>query len=504
MTERKPNILIVDDEEYICNIIRESLGNDRFNVWAMTDPKAALEFIREHPLDLVLTDLVMGEYSGVQIIDEVKRHHSDAIVILMTAHPTVQTAISVLKKGCYDFMVKPFKLEQLKAAIKRGLEHQRVRRENLSLQGQVEFLKIINATEVGLEIDKFLELVAQSCRRELTAESVGIIQIDPDSREIIRKVTALTESKYRAEVVNEETLNRFVYTQSTEPYIFSEEIKTDDAQVSTRTFFSSPIFVRRKLYGVINVVVESRFPNITPGKMNILTILTNTTASAIANHQLLNDLQRSYLQAIRGLANAIEARDPYTAGHTDRVSRLAELVARHLNWDEDKILDLIMGCTLHDIGKIGVPDSVLNKPDRLTKEELELMRSHPEVGLRIVDGIDLFKPAIPIIMSHHEHFDGSGYPNGLAGEQIPIEGRLLAVVDTFDAILSDRPYRDGASLEVAITELLRNRGKQFDPSIVDVLLAVIRSGEIDFEDMYGRVEDLAVLDRISVTEKAPA
>lgn len=504
MTEKKPNILIVDDEEYICNIIRESLVGERCNVQAMTDPKAALEYIREHPLDLVLTDLVMGEYSGVQIIDEVKRHHHDAIVILMTAHPTVQTAISVLKKGCYDFMVKPFKLEQLKAAIKRGLEHQRVRRDNLSLQGQVEFLKIINATEAGVEIDKFLELVAKSCRKELDAESVGIIQIDPDSRDIIRKVTAINDSKYRAEVTADDTLNRFVYTRSTEPYIFSEEIKGDNGTVTTRTFFSSPIFVRRKLYGVINVVVENRFQNITPGKMNILTILTNTTASAIANHQLLNDLQRSYLQAIRGLANAIEARDPYTAGHTDRVSKLAELVARHLKWDEDKILDLIMGCTLHDIGKIGVPDSVLNKPDRLDEREIELMRSHPEVGLKIVDGIDLFKPAIPIIMSHHEHFDGNGYPNALAGEQIPVEGRLLAVVDTFDAILSDRPYRQGATLKVAVTELIRNRGKQFDPSIVDVLLGVIRAGEIDFETMYGRVEDLSVLDQISVTETAPA
>ena len=126
------------------------------------------------------------------------------------------------------------------------------------------------------------------------------------------------------------------------------------------------------------------------------------------------------------------------------------------------------------------------------------------VGLKIVSGIDLFKPAIPYIISHHERFDGKGYPGGLKGEEIPIEGRLLAVVDTFDAILSDRPYRKGASFEVAIKELVNNRGSQFDAEIVDKFIEVIRSGKIDFKLMYNRNIDISLLKEVEVTsEKTP-
>jgi HD-GYP domain-containing protein (c-di-GMP phosphodiesterase class II) len=162
-----------------------------------------------------------------------------------------------------------------------------------------------------------------------------------------------------------------------------------------------------------------------------------------------------------------------------------------------------MGCTLHDIGKIGVPDSILNKPSKLSEEEQALMRNHPKVGLKIIGGIELFKPAIPFIIAHHEYYDGSGYPKGLKGEEIPIEGRILAVVDTFDAILSDRPYRKGSSLERAVSELLKNRGTQFDPQVVDVFLEVLRQNKAEVAEMYGCEKDFSVLEKLVATEKAP-
>jgi HD-GYP domain-containing protein (c-di-GMP phosphodiesterase class II) len=155
------------------------------------------------------------------------------------------------------------------------------------------------------------------------------------------------------------------------------------------------------------------------------------------------------------------------------------------------------------VGKLGVPDSILNKPDRLDDTEQERMRSHPEVGMRIVGGIELFKPAIPYVIAHHERYDGNGYPEGLKGEDIPIEGRLLAVVDTLDAILSDRPYRKGAPLRQALAELWENRGTQFDPKIVDILFRLIREGQVDFSALYEREEDIACVDEIMAPEKAP-
>jgi HD-GYP domain-containing protein (c-di-GMP phosphodiesterase class II) len=214
-------------------------------------------------------------------------------------------------------------------------------------------------------------------------------------------------------------------------------------------------------------------------------------------------VQSSYLQAIRGLANAIEARDKCTAGHTDRVSKLAGLVARHLGWNESQIHDLVMGCSLHDIGKIGVPDSILNKADKLTEEERRLMNSHPKMGLKIIQGIDLFKPAIPYITAHHERYDGTGYPRGLKGEEIPIEGRLLAVVDAFDAIMANRPYRKGAGLKAAASELVTYKGIQFDPKIVDTFLEMLTEEQIDFRQMYGWDGDTGFLRELAVSEKVP-
>lgn len=501
--EIKKNILVVDDEKYICSIISEALESEKYRVFTFTDPEEALKHIESCPVDLVLTDLVMGDKSGVQILDTALANHSDAVVIIMTAHPTVQAAISVLKKGAYDFLVKPFKLEMLKSTIRRGLNHQRVIRENLSLKGQVEFLKLTQAGAVGMDIDKYLHLVVASCKKEFSARSVALIEQNPTSGEIGRTIYDGVEGSVFHEATDESTLLQFNYTRSARPIIRTGKEGRGNSS-EEKVFISHPIFVRRKLHGVINVVIVNKFARVTPGQIDLLSVLSSSAGSAIANHRLYHDLQTSYLQAIRGLANAIEARDQYTAGHTDRVCRLAEHVAVHLGWDQSRIHDLIMGCTLHDIGKIGVPDSVLNKPSRLTPEEQEKMRSHPQLGLQIIRGIDLFRPAIPYISSHHEWFDGSGYPDGLAGEEIPIEGRLLAVTDTFDAIVSDRPYRKGASTEKALSELKRYKGTQFDPAIVDGFIEAVKSMKIDLKSLYPSDKDEASDSTQAVNEKAPA
>ena len=186
------------------------------------------------------------------------------------------------------------------------------------------------------------------------------------------------------------------------------------------------------------------------------------------------------------------------------MTRLAEQVALYLGWDEGQLFHLRVGCTLHDIGKIGVPDAILNKAGRLTSAERKKMQNHPKLGLKIVQGISVFKPAVPYIIAHHERYDGMGYPKGLTGREIPIEGRLLAVVDTFDAILSDRPYREGASVDVAVNELVEHSGAQFDPELVDAFLKVLHAGVIDIEDMYGREEDLSCLEDFLTTEAEPA
>jgi putative two-component system response regulator len=184
----------------------------------------------------------------------------------------------------------------------------------------------------------------------------------------------------------------------------------------------------------------------------------------------LFDTRAAHLQTIIMLANVIETRDPYTAGHLERVRRLALNLAFALNWEQEDIAVLEFGAILHDIGKIIVPSRVLKKTGPLNEEEWKLMRQHPEAGVKMLEGVDHLKAAIPYVLSHHEWWNGSGYPQGLKGEKIPREGRLLAIVDAFDAMTTNRPYHTSMSPEEAQEEIHRNKGIYFDPVMTDVFL----------------------------------
>ena len=170
------------------------------------------------------------------------------------------------------------------------------------------------------------------------------------------------------------------------------------------------------------------------------------------------------------LSRAIEARDPYTRGHSARVTEIAEAVARRLGWDAERLALLRVGGPLHDVGKLGVSDEVLAKPGRLDDDELEQIREHPKLGARILLRVAAFRAAIPYVLYHHERWDGNGYPTGRAGEQIPLEARVLAVADAFDAMTSDRPYRRALDHEAAVEEVARCSGTQFDPEVVRIFL----------------------------------
>jgi HD-GYP domain-containing protein (c-di-GMP phosphodiesterase class II) len=170
------------------------------------------------------------------------------------------------------------------------------------------------------------------------------------------------------------------------------------------------------------------------------------------------------------LSRAIEARDEYTRGHSTRVTALAEAIALRLGWDEERLDLLQLGGPLHDVGKLAISDEVLQKPGRLDDDELALIREHPRLGARILLRLAAFRGALPYVLYHHERWDGNGYPTGRAGEEIPLEARVLAVADAFDAMTSDRPYRPALRRDEALAELERCSGTQFDPEIVRVFL----------------------------------
>ena len=181
---------------------------------------------------------------------------------------------------------------------------------------------------------------------------------------------------------------------------------------------------------------------------------------------------------LRVLTGAIEARDPYTRGHSSRVTALAEVVARRLGWSEEKLASLRIGGPLHDIGKLGVSDEVLRKEGRLDDGELAEIREHPKIGARMLLRMAALREAIPYVLYHHERWDGHGYPSGKAGEEIPIEARVLAVADAFDAMTSDRPYRRALSRTEALAEVERCAGTQFDPEIARLFLELFAEAQL--------------------------
>jgi len=181
-------------------------------------------------------------------------------------------------------------------------------------------------------------------------------------------------------------------------------------------------------------------------------------------------LKKSHLDSVKVLAEAIDAKDPYTRGHSDRVKRMSLAIAKRMGFSEERLEALEYGALLHDIGKIGIKDEILQKQGSLSRQEYESIQEHPLIGVKIVEGVEFFKDKIPMIRHHHEHYDGGGYPDGLAGEAIPLEGRIIAIPDAFDAMTSTRPHRNVLPLQDVLLEIEKCKGKQFDPKVVEIFI----------------------------------
>ncbi|MCP4644382.1 MAG: HD domain-containing protein [bacterium] len=240
-----------------------------------------------------------------------------------------------------------------------------------------------------------------------------------------------------------------------------------------------PLAHREETLGVLYVDTRGTTNAFDQGDLELLVALAGPAAIAIKNAQYLARIEQGYQDTLTVLANSIEMRDHYTVGHTWRVTNFALAIARELGWPEEKLEECEMGGVLHDVGKIAVDDAILRKPSGLTDEEYAKMKIHPERGARLMQDVTVLVPLIPYALYHHERYDGKGYPFGLTGDEIPVEGRLVAVADTFDAMTSNRPYRKGLDPEFAISEMTKAKGTQLDHEIVDALVRCYKDGKID-------------------------
>lgn len=246
-----------------------------------------------------------------------------------------------------------------------------------------------------------------------------------------------------------------------------------------QSYVAVPLITKEEIKGVLEIY----FREATKPKgdwIESLQVFADQVAMAIENINVLSDLQQAnidlhltYNKTLEGWAKALELRDAETEGHSRRVSELTGVLGRKLGLDDRELVHLYWGSLLHDLGKLGIPDHILHKEEPLTTEERELVERHPDYGRKLLEEIDYLKPAIDILYHHHEKWDGSGYPQGLAKEQIPLKARIFAVVDVYDALSSDRPYRDAWPEEKVIQYIRDQAGKHFDPEIVDQFLSIV-------------------------------
>jgi HD-GYP domain-containing protein (c-di-GMP phosphodiesterase class II) len=248
-----------------------------------------------------------------------------------------------------------------------------------------------------------------------------------------------------------------------------------------RSCVATPVVLLRNLNGVI-MVADKPAGNFSEDDVEALLSVGHQSAVAVENRHLQRELQSAYISTVSMLADAVEAKDPYTHGHCEAASRYARLVAREMRLSAYDQAVVCYAALLHDVGKIGVSDGVLNKPGPLLPEEVELMRAHVRVGHDLLANVPALRGIADVVLHHHERYDGTGYPDGLRGAEIPVPARIVAVVDAYCAMMERRSYKEPFSGEAARAELSRCAGSQFDPGVVETFLAVLDTPEAEDPD----------------------
>lgn len=254
-----------------------------------------------------------------------------------------------------------------------------------------------------------------------------------------------------------------------------------------RDFFLLPIFTEDRFLGLL-ILGYSRAPELIREELARSRQVADEIALSLDNVRLIDELNWLNRGTIEVLANAVDAKSPWTAGHSKRVTRLALEIGKEMGLSGNDLEQLQLGGLFHDMGKIGVPESILDKPDRLTEEEYAIIKKHPEKGAEMLEPIRAYHGAIPIVAQHHEQFGGQGYPLGLVGEEIALGARILAVADVFDALYSNRPYRQGWELGRVVSYLVEKGGSDFDPEVVKAFLKIDRSAYLEASDDAARPE----------------
>ncbi|MBI4788085.1 MAG: GAF domain-containing protein [Chloroflexi bacterium] len=384
---------------------------------------------------------------------------------------------------------------QAAAALENAALYKQMQRSNIQLANLIEIGRQLT---FSLDLDRVLRVILEKATELLQCEAGSLLLVDPDTDELIFKValgpagTQLSDTRLPpgagiAGAVARSGKPLIVNDPKADPRHYVD-VDASTAQV-THSLLCVPLISKEHTIGVLEVLNKTDGTPFDEQDRDSLAGFAIQSSIALGNAQLYSDLRRAFTETVKVITNAVEARDPYTAGHSERVTTIALETARELGWSREQIEVLEIGSLLHDIGKIGVSDAILLKPGPLTDDEWAEMKKHPVLGAKMLESISQLRQVLPYILYHQERYDGKGYPFGLAGTEIPIEGRMLAVLDTLDAMTSNRPYRPGLTMEDAIEEIKVNRATQFDPDIVDALLRVVAGGKLKLRPMLPAIQE---------------
>ena len=476
-------ILIVDDEDMIRDLCSHILTAEGYVVTTVSNGEAALAELSRGSTDLLVTDIKMPGMDGLELFERVRKLNADIVTVFITGHGTIDTAIESLMRGVEGFVLKPFTQEELLNAVDRAITRSRLQKENIRLKALIPLFEISKLLISEIDLAHLFKIITEVLVKEFSVERVSLMLVDEGSGNLMIRAShglpqdlALQAQRKLGEGVSGLVLkNRkpLIITKGKHPdREVMAALNMDDMPLSS---MSVPLIGRDKQLGVLNV---SKFsdPTFTTSDLQIVSVLASQVVAAMENASLYEGLRESYFRTVQALVAAVEAKDPYTRWHSTNVAKYAVAIGRDLGLSPSQLEDIHIAAILHDVGKIGISERIISKPDLLSREEFDIMKDHPAHGMRILEPIGFSQAIINAIYQHHERFDGKGYPQGIGGEKISLAARILSVADTIDAMISERPYRGTITTQAVLQELDKEAGFQFDPEVGQVARKLISQG----------------------------
>ncbi len=496
-------ILIIEDDTDLGGLLREYLQRlSHAKVQVCVTGKEAYLAILQESFDCAFIDLRLPDIDGLKLLEAFKKRASSIPVVMMSGFATMEYAIEAMRKGASDFLTKPFTLQSVTLTLEKVTKERKLLLENLSLQLERNVRKELETVNRALErkveeqvklfeISREIDEIRSSeelypCVVKLASNigktlNAGLFVLPPGQTTVMLMAehgawlsdtapAIFRLSVDRIKKILGERKSHFLMRPEKliEDFGFSEQFISREQWLSCW-----PLRIRGELFGFLIACHNGKKRHLTATAIKLLDFLVKKSALAIENMALYESLIGNFHGILKSLINALEAKDLYTGKHSERVTKYATSIGRKMGISGSQIEALNTIAYLHDIGKIGIRDSILNKRGPLTVDEYELVKQHPTIGESIVAELGLNVDERSIIRNHHEHWDGSGYPDGLAREDIPPLARVVAVADAFDAMTSKRAYREAMSRKDALLRMKKDRGHHFDPKVLDAFLEVL-------------------------------